>query len=62
MKKILTLLLILSIAACSSTPQPPVWLSQPTKVYPENQYLSAVGQGQDPEQAKQIALAKLIMK
>lgn len=58
MKKILTLLLILSIAACSSNQQPQ-WLNQPSKVYPESQYLSAVGQGRDVEQAKQIALANL---
>lgn len=60
MKKIITLLLALSITACSSTKnQPPEWLTQPAKVYPQSQYLAAVGQGRDTEQAKQIALANL---
>ena len=60
MKYFLTLLLALSITACSSTKnQPPEWLTQPAKVYPDSQYLAAVGQGRDTEQAKQIALANL---
>ena len=60
MKKLLSILMVLSIAACSSTQnQPPQWLTQPAKVYPQSQYLAAVGQGRDVEQAKQIALANL---
>jgi hypothetical protein len=60
MKKLITLLMILTIAACSSTKnQVPTWLNQPEKVYPQSQYLVAVGQGRDLEQAKQIALANL---
>ncbi len=60
MKKLITILMIISIAACTSTSnQVPAWLTQPTKVYPQSQYLSAVGQGRDVEQAKQVALANL---
>lgn len=60
MKKLLTILIALTITACSSTQnQAPTWLEQPAKVYPESQYLAAVGQGRDTEQAKQIALANL---
>jgi len=60
MRKLLSVLMVLTITACSSTQnQPPQWLTQPTKVYPQNQYLAAVGQGRDAEQAKQIALANL---
>jgi len=60
MKKLITILMIISIAACTSTSnQVPTWLAQPTKVYPQSQYLAAVGQGRDVEQAKQVALANL---
>jgi hypothetical protein len=60
MKNILSLLVILIITACSSTSvQDPSWLNQPESVYPQSQYLSAVGLGRDTEQAKQVALANL---
>ena len=60
MKKLLSVLVILVITACSSTSnQAPLWLNQPEKVYPQSQYLSAVGLGRDTEQAKQVALANL---
>jgi hypothetical protein len=60
MKNILSLLVILIITACSSTSeQAPSWLNQPETVYPQNQYLSAVGLGRNTEQAKQVALANL---
>lgn len=60
MKQLLIILMVFSIVACSSTKnQLPLWLSQPAKIYPDSQYLAAVGQGRDIEQAKQIALANL---
>ncbi len=60
MKKLIALFMVLSITACSSTQnEVPTWLNQPEKMYPENQFLAAVGQGRDIEQAKQIALANL---
>ncbi len=60
MKKLLIILIVLTISACSSVQdEQPEWLTQPTKVYPQSQYLAAVGQGRDSEQAKQVALANL---
>jgi len=60
MKKLLTIILVLTISACSSMQDSkPEWLTQPSKVYPQSQYLAAVGQGRDTEQAKQVALANL---
>jgi len=60
MKKIFSCLVILILTACSSTSdQAPSWLNQPEIVYPQSQYLSAVGLGRDTEQAKQVALANL---
>jgi hypothetical protein len=60
MKYLLSLLLILLITACSSTAnQAPLWINQPEKVYSDSEYLSAVGEGRNNEQAKQVALANL---
>jgi len=59
MKNILIILLVIGITACSSVPKEPLWLSEPTKSYSQSQYLAAVGQGRDTEQAKQVALANL---
>jgi hypothetical protein len=60
MKYFLSLLVILLITACSSASnQAPLWINQPKNVYPESEYLSAVGEGRNNEQAKQVALANL---
>lgn len=60
MKYLLSLLMILLITACSSTAnQAPLWINQPKEVYSESEYLSAVGEGRNNEQAKQVALANL---
>jgi hypothetical protein len=60
MKYLLSLLMILLITACSSTAnQAPLWINQPKEIYSESEYLSAVGEGRNNEQAKQVALANL---
>ncbi len=54
--------MILAISACSSTStdkQIPSWVDKPSSVFPQSQYLSAVGAGRDAEQAKVVALANL---
>jgi hypothetical protein len=60
MKKTFSFLVVLIITACSSTStETPSWVNQPESVYPQSQYLSAVGLGLNTEQAKQVALANL---
>ena len=47
------------LAACSSTPTEPEWLSNAEHSYPQSRYLSATGQADDREAADARALANL---
>lgn len=47
------------LAACSSTPSEPEWLSNAESSYPQSRYLSATGQADEREAADARALANL---
>lgn len=55
----IALSLIYLLSACSATPTQPQWLDQPGAAYPENRYLSAIGEGNSREAAEDRALANL---
>lgn len=54
-------ILVLSIllAACASTPRTPLWLTSPGEVYPERQYLTAIGSGNSLHAAQNNAIGNL---
>lgn len=58
MQRLIFSVLFLFFTACASNPQPE-WVEKPQEVYDESQYLTAVGQGKNQEQASQRALANL---
>jgi len=51
--------MILIIAGCSSVPERPGWIDQPSSAYPESTHLSAVGFADDQQTAGDRALANI---
>lgn len=68
MRKIVIALVALCFTACATAPtsagkkasEEPAWFSNPSAVYPDNQYVSAVGYGKDREDAGKNALGALV--
>ena len=55
-----TFVLGLVLTACSSSSKQPDWLHKPTEQYPQQHYLSAVGEADDRSTANGRALANLV--
>lgn len=58
-KLLLLLALSLIIASCASAPRTPLWLTSPGEVYPDRQYLTAIGSGASLQAAQDNATANL---
>ncbi|WP_143247557.1 LPP20 family lipoprotein [Agaribacterium haliotis] len=59
MKQLAYGLMLVLICACASSGKQPEWVMQPKTLYDEQQYLSAVGQGDNIDQANTRAQANL---
>ncbi|AXJ02423.1 LPP20 lipoprotein [Cyclonatronum proteinivorum] len=55
----LTLALSIMLISCASTPRTPQWLTSPGDVYPDQQYLTAIGSGSSLQAAQDNAAGNL---
>jgi hypothetical protein len=58
-KRIVTMLVLSVLSGCGSLHRTPAWVNNPQSVYPENEYLVAVGEGDTRHAAENIAEANL---
>lgn len=55
----LVFIVLMTAVSCASTSRTPAWLTSPGDVYPENQYLTAIGSGNSLQAAQNNAIANL---